>query len=667
MRVVVQRVGAWLVYAVTLAAVAGGVVIAVQDGRATMGDPQTTWVLAAGAGLLGAFLVTRHPGHRVGWLFLVTALTRGLAGLAELWSIHAYVVRPGSLPFAAFATWVQAAFPLPAFAFAAATVALTPDDRPAGRRERVVLVLAAISLVVLGVAVPAMMWGFRGHDLRPDIPVPDDPVAHAGVALTGAGIAVAVAGVLLGVFGLVARARRSRGDLRQQILWFAYGASVAVALNLAAFLTGLGWLRLFGVVAVLLGIGLGIFRYRLYDVDRLINRTLVYGLVTLAALAVYGAFAVVGGAVVGGRSTVVAAVAAFVVALVLRPLRDLSQGLIDRTFDRRAHSAVRLLRALGERVGHDTVSPDTVVAALRRALRDPTLTVLFRVRATGRLVTAAGDPAPPLDGPVTEVAPRGEPVAVLRHAPVDPALLTAVTRASAVVLEHARLQAELLVHLAEVRASRARLVEAADAERRRVERDLHDGAQQRLVGLALHVQSTRRRLPAVDGSLDALLSFVVDQLDAGVADLRALVNGLHPPALETAGLGAALADLARPGAVEVDTVLDGRSAPLVEATAWFVACEGVANAVKHAPGHPVRVTARLDGALTLSVVDGGPGGADADGPGLRGLRDRVEATGGTLTVASPPGGGTRLTAVLPATVPAAAVSPDSVLPATGRE
>jgi hypothetical protein len=204
------------------------------------------------------------------------------------------------------------------------------------------------------------------------------------------------------------RARGSRGDLRQQLAWFAFGAGLAVVANLTALFTGLHLLRPLGVVTMLLGLGLAIFRYRLYDVDRLINRTLVYGLVTVAAFATYDALAVVLGSVVGGRSAVIATIGAFVVALVLRPLGDLSQRVVERTFDRRNYNAVRMLRALEARVGHENIEPGAVVAALRRALRDPTLDFLCHVRGADSFVTPAGDPAMvPADTLTTEVDLRG--------------------------------------------------------------------------------------------------------------------------------------------------------------------------------------------------------------------------------------------------------------------
>jgi hypothetical protein len=132
-----------------------------------------------------------------------------------------------------------------------------------------VLGFAAFALVVLAVVVPAGMWQFRGYDLLPDTPIPDSPVAHVFVAIEAAGVAAAVTGILIGLWSLVSRARRTRGDLRQQLAWFAFGAGVAVVANLTALATGLSLLVPVGVLAVLLGIGLGIFRYRLYDVDRL--------------------------------------------------------------------------------------------------------------------------------------------------------------------------------------------------------------------------------------------------------------------------------------------------------------------------------------------------------------------------------------------------------------
>ncbi|WP_433044888.1 histidine kinase [Dactylosporangium sp. CS-033363] len=646
-----RRTAAWVCFAASAATTALGVVVTVRAGLPVFGgDAPTSWAVALSTGLLGAFVVTRHPGSRVGWLFLAIAVCRGITGAAVPWVLAAYRPQPGHqpLPHGEIAAYLQACLVAVVLPVAAVQLTLFPDDRR-DRAARPVRWLAAASFALLGVVLPVLAWPFRGPWLALDgVPSPDTPLARVGSAVFVGGLVLGVVAIVGALVVLVVRARRERGAVRWQILWCAYGAAVGLVVNLAANVTGLVQARPLGALALLTGIGFGIFRYRLYDLDRLINRTLVYGLMTVAALAVYGALAVVAGTLTGTNAG--AAAAAFVVALLLRPLRDLSQDLIDRAFARRAHSGAAIMRDLARRVGHERVDPAGAVEALRRALRDPSLLVYFPLRASEGLVDPDGNPAvlPEPDGAtVTEVGPRGEVVAVLVHAPADPFLLAAVTRAAAVVLEHARVQAELLVRLAEVRASRARLVATADAERRRIERDLHDGAQQRLVGLAVHVQSARRRIERT-APVDELLTFTVGQLHAAVGDIRALVHGILPPALATSGLGAALADLARPGEVEVELALGGRFDPIGEATAWFVACEGVANARKHAPGATVVVRAAAGpGAVTVTVADDGPGGATGTGEGLRGLRDRVEACAGTFTVHSPPGQGTVLTAILP--------------------
>jgi signal transduction histidine kinase len=346
-------------------------------------------------------------------------------------------------------------------------------------------------------------------------------------------------------------------------------------------------------------------------------------------------------------------VSAFAVALLLRPARDRIQDMVDRVYDRRAYNGIQLLGRLGQRVGREVIDPARVRDALRIALHDPELDVLYAARQppgaeapTGpALLDGSGAPATPHPArQVTPVQRGGQQIAIITHCGVDELLLAAVIPAAAAPLENARLQAELGAQVAALRASRGRIASAADAERRRIERDLHDGAQQRLVGLAVHIQSTRRgatHSPDVDG----LLTFTVEQLQAGVAEIRALVYGILPSALVSGGLPAALAEL-RDIAVTCD--VPERPHPDIEATGWFVVCEAVANARKHAPGAPVTVTLSTQGSqLRVEVHDHGPGGAHPDGEGLRHLADRVDAHGGTLTVHSPTGRGTLVTAVLP--------------------
>jgi signal transduction histidine kinase len=223
-------------------------------------------------------------------------------------------------------------------------------------------------------------------------------------------------------------------------------------------------------------------------------------------------------------------------------------------------------------------------------------------------------------------------------------------RAREADLEVERLQGQLRAQLVEVRASRARIVEAGDAERRRLERDLHDGAQQRLLGVRLGLRTARTRLAdgRTDG-LDELLAEADAEVMDALGELRNLAHGIHPAVLTEEGIGPALAALARRTPVPVELeVRAGRLPPAVEATAYFVAAESLANVVKHADASRARVSVVTgEGRVLVAVDDDGVGGADPDGAGLRGLRDRVEAVNGRFCVESRAGGGTHVSASIP--------------------
>jgi signal transduction histidine kinase len=284
-------------------------------------------------------------------------------------------------------------------------------------------------------------------------------------------------------------------------------------------------------------------------------------------------------------------------------------------------------------------APSGLRDALARALGDPTLEVAFSAPAES-------------DGrAVTRLEHDGALVAALVHDPAlldEPELIEGAAAAARIALENARLNAELRAQLALVKESRARIVAATDAERRRIERDLHDGAQQRLVTLALELRSAQGRL-GPDGR--ELLDSAVAQLQDAVGELRELAHGVHPALLTERGLAAALESLAirAPLPVVVEDAPPGRLAPEVEAAAYFVVSEGLANVFKHAGAASATVGARREnGRLLVEVADDGIGGAGLDaGSGLRGLADRVEALGGALAVDSPRDGGTRLRAEIP--------------------
>jgi signal transduction histidine kinase len=235
-------------------------------------------------------------------------------------------------------------------------------------------------------------------------------------------------------------------------------------------------------------------------------------------------------------------------------------------------------------------------------------------------------------------------------------LLVARLRARRLVYANARLQRQIEDQLEEVRASRARIVAAGDAERERLERDLHDGAQQRLVAMTLALRLARTRLgDDADPSVKLSLERASEEAKAALAELRELARGIHPQILTEAGLHAAIGTLAArtPVPVSIEMDPDARFAPAVEAIAYFVVSESLANIAKYAEASTVGVRAGWqDGVLTVEIADDGRGGADpGTGTGLRGLRDRVSAVDGTLDVVSPQGRGTQIVARIPAAAP----------------
>jgi signal transduction histidine kinase len=296
--------------------------------------------------------------------------------------------------------------------------------------------------------------------------------------------------------------------------------------------------------------------------------------------------------------------------------------------------------------------------ALGRALGDPSLQLAYWVPASARYVDAGGAPVqlpqPADDRTATVVEREGEPIAALIHDPAladNNELVQSVCAAAALTLENARLQAELRARLAELQASRARLVEATETERRRIERDLHDGTQQRLVSIAMTLGLAESKLAADRPAVQPVLREARDALTVALAELRELTQGIRPAILVERGLAAALDDLSRRAAllVRLDLFISGRLPEQVEGAAYFAASEALANAAKHSHASEVRLAAwEKEGLLVLEVSDDGIGGAAAGGgSGLRGLADRVEALGGRLTVSSPPGRGTNLRAEIP--------------------
>lgn len=405
--------------------------------------------------------------------------------------------------------------------------------------------------------------------------------------------------------------------------------------------------RVTGVLLALLTVGLLVRRWRAASAAerRSVAPVLWAGSATIVVLAASIANDVVGEPLGQAAKWALYLVFASVPVAVLVVLlqRRLARGAV-----------AGLVVELGERTGgvdlHD---------ALARTLGDPSLELAYWFPPGGRyvdrdghgVVLPEGDPA----RAATLVEHDGQPIAALVHdaALVENAeLVQSVCAAAALTLENERLQAELRARLAELRASRARLVEATESERRRIERDLHDGTQQRLVSLALSLGLAESKLAVEPEAAVPIVREARETLALALAELRELSQGIYPSLLTERGLGLALDDLARRGPlpVRLDASLPARLPPQVEAAAYFAASEALTNTAKHAHATEARITAWVEGdVLVAEIEDDGIGGAGGggSGTGLRGLADRVEALDGRLTISSPPGRGTLVRVELP--------------------
>ena len=316
--------------------------------------------------------------------------------------------------------------------------------------------------------------------------------------------------------------------------------------------------------------------------------------------------------------------------------------------------------AVGELVATigGTTPPDRLRDALARALNDPSLELAYWIPETATYVDESGRqvelPRPALSRAVSEVRHEGRLVAALIHDPLlldEPELVDAVGAAAALALEKERLDAELRAKIAQLRESRARMLAFGLNERRRLERDLHDGAQQRLVSLALDLRLAQAAVRDDPERAEQLLAGAGDELSAALEELRELARGIHPAVLSDRGLDPAVEALANraPLPVEVKARLGERVAEPVELAAYFVVAEALTNVVKYARANAATVTVgRENGSVVVEVADDGVGGADPElGTGLRGLADRISALGGRLQVDSRAGSGTIVTARIP--------------------
>jgi signal transduction histidine kinase len=649
----------WIAAAGTVVLLAGGGLLDALSGHGSGLAFAFVWTVAVLASTgFGLLVALRRRENPIGWLLLANGAVVAALGFGGAYGEYAVLGHPGSLPGGDWAILLSdRSWPL-LFAGVTAIAWVFPDGRLPSPRWRPWAIGAVLSfagqLVCTLLRTEPYSEPFRAVTDRP-LPQLADSVIDIPQALTSLGALAAIGGAVVAVR---TRLRRSSGLERRQLRWLAYAATLipaaVAACVLEIVLTGDdGLVTLVGAVlaltAVPAAVGIAILRYRLYEIDRLINRTLVYVALSAALAAVFATISLAAGVAVGSGSTVATAAATLAVALLFGPLRARVQLLVDRRFDRDRYAGLQTVERFLEDLRAGRAAPEATGAALAEALGDPGLELRFHldgdveVDAMGRVVEEP-DHGVRIRTPVRR---GGLPLATVVHDPAlaeRPDLLDSTIGAAGLAIEIARLRVEVRRQLAEVEASRARIVTAGYAERRRLERDIHDGAQQRLVSIGLALRHLQHRLPD-----PAPIDAVVLEVARAIEELRELARGVRPAGLDD-GLGHALRELAARSQLRtrIDVTAE-RFEDRIETAAYFVASEALANAAKHAQAATVAVAAtRRNGSLIVRVHDDGVGGAEPSaGSGLAGITDRIAALGGSVSVTSPPGEGTLIVAELP--------------------
>jgi two-component system NarL family sensor kinase len=619
------------------------------------GDPWLPSIAAAavGFGIVGALIAGRQPGNPIGWILLAVGVGHAVSGVGIGYGTWA-AMRPDPAPGAAVGLWLGN-WAWCALALMPAVFLMFPDGTLPTARLRPALGAALVVALVLvaGIAISPHPLG--------DPVVIGNPfgVSAAGPVLDVGGDVVLVlfAGLVLVSLGSMAwRMRGAVGDERRQLAWVLLGAGVlALQLPFEALATP----RVTGLVSALLMsvfcacVGIAMVRHRLYEIDFILSRSLVYGTLTICLLVVYvGVVALLGAAFQGRAGFAVSVVAAGVVAVALAPLRARLQRGVDRMLYGQRRDPLAVMSQLGRRM--ERTAPERVLPALAEevaaTLRLSGVTIELDA---GESVTHGAGHGVPLVLPLTfqsqhvgrlTVYPRGRQDMFSR---AERDLLEGVGRQLGVAAFAVGLTADL-------QRSREHLVSAREEERRRLRRDLHDGLGPLLAGVSLQLGAARNLLRGDPAAADALLIRLDEQAQGAVADVRRLVDDLRPPALDELGLASAIGEQAArfEGTLGVCVEVRGDLAALpaaVEVAAFRIATEAITNSARHAQAQFCRVGLCLDGVLEVTVRDDGRGlpAQLTPGIGLTSIGERTAELGGTWSITNAVGGGTVVTARLP--------------------
>ena len=628
----------------------------------------------------GVLLATKRPRNPLGWLMLAIGLSFLSPGAA--YARYASITRDGELPGAGLALALHYPGWVVFIGLSGFLLLLFPDGHLPTPRWRWFARLCGVGLVSL--FVTSLFLPEVGAEY--ELPQVENPLAIEAVGTDGdlsflqVLAAFAPLTVVGGAVAIIQRVRRARDPvLREQLRWLAWAAGVIAVLYVLAFLPQIvgaskDWENWAGIIAasafalIPVTIGIAVLRYRLYDIDFVIRKTVVFAVMAAVIASVYVGLVVGVGALVGStQSPVLSALAAAVVAIVFQPVRNRARRFADRVVYGKRASPYEVMARFGDQLA-GTYSAADVLARTARVLGEGVgadqARVWLQVGADLEPVASWPDaPSTPVhdDDLTVEVRHQGELLGALSVAmplndPINPSkerLVRDLGVQAGLVLRNERLTTSLKARLIELQAAQKRLVAARDAERRRLERNIHDGAQQQLVALQVRQRLAEQLVDRDPAKAKEMLGEI--QTDTGTAldDLRDLARGIYPPLLADKGLEAALAAQARKSPVSVEVEAHGidRFPQEIEAAVYFSALEALQNTAKYAQASRATVTlSRANGSLLFSVADDGAGfdtNAIGYGTGLQGIADRLGALDGVLDVVSGPGSGTTVTGRVP--------------------
>ncbi len=626
-----------------------------------------------GVPILGIVIVNKRPRNAIGWVFIVAGAALALASFGQAYALHALVADPGTLPAGQVPAWLSnVLWPIPIVCLTLLFLLFPTGHLPSPRWRPVVWLVMVIFvlLTVASLTLATAGWSdpFEGINVAAGS-VGD--IARAAIVIA---VLAEIVALLLSVVSLVFRYRHSTGSERLQLKWFVSAAAIAaVAFSVGFFFDSAVVSAIVSISLLFLyvAIGIAMLKHNLYDIDLIINKTITYGALAAFITAIYVIVVVVIGAFIGVTEGV-SLIATAIVAVAFQPIRRRAQQIANRLVYGERATPYEVLSRFSEHVG-ETYSGEDILVRMARLLAEGTgatsavvwLRVGDEVRPAAMWPTNGGTTTaiplvgdePPEVGATTASMPvrhRGELLGLLTVSkppneplsPVEEKLVADLAGQAGLVFANSRL-------IEDLRASRQRLVAAQDEERRRLERNLHDGAQQQLVALAVRLKLARSTASRDLAEADRMLQQLEGDVTDAIENLRELARGVYPPLLADQGLAAAIQAQARRSPVPVRVEADGidRYPQELETAVYFCTLEALQNAAKYADASEITVRLVEDhGELVLAVRDDGTGFDRATTPlgaGLQNMADRLAALGGTLVVRSRPGAGTTIEGRIP--------------------